>query len=224
MSHLLASLCEDLRPQGALQEILVEKIAMSYWRLHLGVGYETDFAGFKEVFLESSDRLCRYTTSVHRQLTQDMNQLERLQRQRNGEFVSAALSVDVAISGLDIYGQVDGMHEIEVSQEIIVDLSGDADIRGRVTSEISTVTSTQINGTEGPLQADEFTAAKSSLPEATLHREEPHKSGEDPWTTGHGCVEKESQELLLNETTVLTRNVDAGFFNPTLSKTLSHPD
>ena len=42
--HLLESLREDWQPEGTLEEILVERIAMGYWRLHTVYGYEVDFA------------------------------------------------------------------------------------------------------------------------------------------------------------------------------------
>jgi hypothetical protein len=115
--HLLASLSEDLRPQGALEEILVEKIAMGYWRLHVALGYEVNFARFHEVFLESIDRLSRYSTSIQRQLTQDMNQLERLQRQREGEFVPAPISVDMNINSVNSDQAVPLPHSEEVTVE-----------------------------------------------------------------------------------------------------------
>ena len=43
-SLLLENLRRDLNPANALEEILVEKIAMGYWRLHIAYGYEADFA------------------------------------------------------------------------------------------------------------------------------------------------------------------------------------
>jgi len=45
---------------------------------------------------ESMEKLMRYEGSINRQLSQAMNQLERLQRQRNGELVPAPISVEVS--------------------------------------------------------------------------------------------------------------------------------
>ena len=107
---LLASLRQDLQPVGVLEEMLVEKIAVCYWRLARVSRCENaeirrNFA-FKPSVLDSGlgrkenpameeirshlslpneellDKLSRYETSNNRQLFQAMNQLDRLQRQR----------------------------------------------------------------------------------------------------------------------------------------------
>ena len=98
-THLLESLREDWRPEGTLEEILLERIAMGYWRLHTVYAYEVDFARSPQEFFGSIDRTGRYATSINRQLTQDLNQLERLQRQRKGEFVPAPIALDVTVNG-----------------------------------------------------------------------------------------------------------------------------
>src|SRR5437763_8794656 len=41
---LMANLRLDLCPANTLEEILVEKIGLGYWRLHIAYGYEADFA------------------------------------------------------------------------------------------------------------------------------------------------------------------------------------
>ena len=109
--HLLGSLCEDWQPEGTLEEMLVEKIATGYWRLHVAYGYDAEFARSANEFFLSIDRTGRHATSIHRQLMQDMNQLERLQRQRKGEFVSAPISVDVTVSSFDADGDADALHD-----------------------------------------------------------------------------------------------------------------
>ena len=40
LEHLLAQLRADLRPRGALEEMLVEKVAVCYWRLRRVLRYE----------------------------------------------------------------------------------------------------------------------------------------------------------------------------------------
>jgi hypothetical protein len=100
-THLLQSLREDWHPEGTLEEILLERIAMGYWRLHTVYAYEVDFARSAQEFFGSIDRTGRYATSINRQLTQDLNQLERLQRQRKGEFVPAPIALDVTVNGPD---------------------------------------------------------------------------------------------------------------------------
>jgi hypothetical protein len=99
--HLLESLHGDWQPEGALEQILLEKIAVGYHKLSTVYGYEAEFAKTPAEFFLSIDRTGRYATSINRQITQDLNQLERLQRQRKGEFVPAPISLDVTISGLE---------------------------------------------------------------------------------------------------------------------------
>lgn len=94
-STLLENLRRDLNPQGTLEEILIEKIAMAYWRLHVAYGYEASFARSRSEFVTVMDRMGRYATAIHRQLLQAMNELERLQRRRNGESVPAPINVEV---------------------------------------------------------------------------------------------------------------------------------
>ena len=122
--QLLCRLQQDLEPVGILEEILVEKIAICYWRLARVLRSENaeirrNFA-FKPSVLEFPDplethpeldairshlslpgkeameKLMRYESSNNRQLFQAVNQLERLQRQRKGELVPAPISVEVS--------------------------------------------------------------------------------------------------------------------------------
>jgi hypothetical protein len=82
---------EEWEPQGVLEEILIEKIAMNYYRLHIAYGYEAEFSRSPADFFQSIDRTSRYATSISRQLTQDVNQFERLKQMRKSEFVPASL-------------------------------------------------------------------------------------------------------------------------------------
>jgi hypothetical protein len=95
---LLENLRRDLNPANALEEILVEKIAMAYWRLHIAFSYEAEFARSRGEFLVVADRMGRYANTIHRQLLAAMNELERLQRRRLGEAVPAPITVDVNIN------------------------------------------------------------------------------------------------------------------------------
>jgi len=104
---LLENLQRDLNPGNALEEILVEKIAMAYWRLHIAYGYEAEFARSRNEFIVVADRMGRYANTIHRQLLQAMNELERLQRRRNGEAVPAPINIDVNVKTLE-EGLTDG--------------------------------------------------------------------------------------------------------------------
>jgi hypothetical protein len=96
-NRLLRSLQQDLEPVGALEEVLVEKIAQEYWRLGVAAWYEAeDFTQAGPFKRTSIDRILRYQTTTNRQLFQAMNQLERLQRLRKGENVPAPLTVQVS--------------------------------------------------------------------------------------------------------------------------------
>ena len=104
---LLENLRRDLNPGNALEEILIEKIAMAYWRLHIAYGYEAEFARSRHEFIIVADRMGRYANTIHRQLLQAVNELERLQRRRNGEAVPAPINVDVNVNALE-EGWTDG--------------------------------------------------------------------------------------------------------------------
>jgi len=95
---LLENLRRDLSSDNALEEILIEKIAMAYWRLHVAYGYEAEFARSRREFLVVADRMGRYANTIHRQLLAAMNELERLQRRRLGETVPAPIAVDVNVN------------------------------------------------------------------------------------------------------------------------------
>ena len=98
---LLENLARDLNPGNALEQILVEKIAMCYWRLHIAYGFEADFARSRGEFIVVAERMGRYANTIHRQLLSAMNELERLQRRRVGEAVPAPIAVEVTVDGIN---------------------------------------------------------------------------------------------------------------------------
>src|SRR4030095_8830861 len=108
----------DLAPVGALEVMLVEKIAVCFWRQKRSLRSEAGLV--RRAFAEKSsnflrevnpereaikDHLClpearqldgilRYETAIQRQLAHALNQLERMQRARRGEHVPAPLAVE----------------------------------------------------------------------------------------------------------------------------------
>ena len=54
----------------------------------------------------------RYANTIHRQLVQTMNELERLQRRRLGETVPAPVAIDVTITDLneELMDELQGPH------------------------------------------------------------------------------------------------------------------
>ena len=81
-AHLLESLRQDLKPVGALEELLVEKIAKGYWRLQVADGYEVGMTKSLLEFHISMDKMARYQTAIGRQLARDVADLKRLQQGR----------------------------------------------------------------------------------------------------------------------------------------------
>ena len=95
------ALWQDLLPVGALEELLVEKIAIECWRLQRAIKYETEEMRRGSAFVNipngvPMDKILRYQTTIKRQLFQAMNQLERLQRARKGDVVPAPINVEVS--------------------------------------------------------------------------------------------------------------------------------
>lgn len=119
--ELLVGLRRDLAPVGALEEMLVEKIAVCWWRqkralrceaglvrrsffpepLAWGVKPDPEREAIKDhlsvpLVGGGLDLILRYETTIQRQLTYAVNQLERLQRARKGEHIPAPVSVQVS--------------------------------------------------------------------------------------------------------------------------------
>jgi hypothetical protein len=118
--ELLGNLYQALEPVGALEEMLVEKIAVHWWKQRRALQCEAGlirraFASKPKDFDEivntereavtdhhclplgaELDRILRYETANQRQLAYTMNQLERLQRARKGEHVPAPVSAQVS--------------------------------------------------------------------------------------------------------------------------------
>ena len=122
----MSGLHRDLAPVGALEEMMVEKVAVCPWRQKralrceaglvrrefVGPGRELEdllqrmpgtnpdrAATHEHLSLPLGpklDRILRYETTIQRQLAYAINQLERLQRARKGEHVPAPVSVQVS--------------------------------------------------------------------------------------------------------------------------------
>lgn len=100
--ELLFNLHTDLVPVGALEEMLVEKIAICHWRENRALRCEASMireSGSEFIIYGGggcAQSIARYETAIHRQLVYAINQLERLQRARKGEHVPAPVSVQVS--------------------------------------------------------------------------------------------------------------------------------
>jgi hypothetical protein len=129
-NEFMTGLRRDLAPVGTLEEMMVEKIAVCWWRQKRVLSCEAglvrrafapnpnheqlldrlasqwdlertpEVAAIKDhLRLPSSDdvdRILRYETANNRQLVYAINQLERLQRARQGEQIPAPVSLQVS--------------------------------------------------------------------------------------------------------------------------------
>lgn len=108
---LVRDLARDLGPAGQLEEMLVEKIAVCWWRQQRALRYEArmiyecselSFGQTRRVdqfalpWNDDLSKVIRYEASIQRQLVHAINQLERLQRSRKGEHVPAPVNVQVS--------------------------------------------------------------------------------------------------------------------------------
>jgi hypothetical protein len=104
--ELLDALREDLAPVGALEELLVEKIAICVWRgkrvlrcegglVRSSVDYsEKEMRDWRALPIDWHylDRVLRYDGMMQRQLSSTLSQLERLQRVRSERQAVASVS------------------------------------------------------------------------------------------------------------------------------------
>ncbi|MFH1374539.1 MAG: hypothetical protein ABII79_12165 [bacterium] len=96
---LLAQLIDELKPVGILEDMLVEKIAVSYWRLRRALRaeageicdnirdfrrypYATDPATLALPSSRDTLKIVRYQNAIERQLHRAITQLQRLQDHR----------------------------------------------------------------------------------------------------------------------------------------------
>jgi hypothetical protein len=108
--ELLDALREDLAPEGALEELLVERIAICVWRgkrvlrcegglVRSSVDYsEKEMRDWRALPIDwvYMDRVLRYDGMMQRQLSSTLSQFERLQRARRERQAVASVSDDEA--------------------------------------------------------------------------------------------------------------------------------
>jgi hypothetical protein len=98
---LLNGFFDDLQPQGALEETLVEKLAVLTWRYRRLIVAEAESC--KSIGLVdlggacwTTDHLLRYEASIERAFDRALIQLERLQRMRLGQPISPPIKLDIS--------------------------------------------------------------------------------------------------------------------------------
>lgn len=120
LNELTGSLYEALEPQGALEEVLVDRVISNVWRLRRSLiverstmeWHQNDFDMFpigqsdaqqerrsvKDMLTnENIEKLLRYETTIERSTFRALHELERLQAKRNGKDVLIPAVVDVNI-------------------------------------------------------------------------------------------------------------------------------
>jgi hypothetical protein len=108
---LLNGLEDDLQPEGKLETVLVENLAVLLWRKrrlfqaenaevsdNMEVAESTPYKPSIAIIPgpEISDRLMRYETHLSREIDRILNRLERLQRMRKGQPLPAPIGVSIS--------------------------------------------------------------------------------------------------------------------------------
>lgn len=123
LQSLSEALIDELKPMGPIEEMLVDRIISSLWRLRRSVNAEKNtmeyvkndgfvFAGLDGVFDEKQgdrsriknmlthegvETILRYETTIERSLLKALHELERIQARRNGKDIPLPSVVDVNI-------------------------------------------------------------------------------------------------------------------------------
>jgi len=136
-----AELHAHVQPAGPIEQLLVERIAGAYWRMHRGAQFEAETLVKATVFwTDGVDRLNRYTAAANRELVQSLHELERVQRQRSGEQLPPPVQIDVNLNttgeedrpGLNLAGTggcMDPGKSIVADAEIDEETSPPAEVR-----------------------------------------------------------------------------------------------
>lgn len=123
LESLIEALMAEFKPVGPIEEVLVDRIISSLWRLRRSVNAEKNtmeyvkndgfvFAGLDGVFDEKQgdrsriknmithegvETILRYETTIERSLLKALHELERIQAKRNGKDVPLPSVVDVNV-------------------------------------------------------------------------------------------------------------------------------
>jgi hypothetical protein len=104
VNYWVIELRKYFKPEGALEDILVDKIAALFWRQRRVVVAEVAAGGFNtnpfniNESLSQMDVLMRYETMFGRAIDRALAQLERAQRIRLGQQVSPRIDLNVSSS------------------------------------------------------------------------------------------------------------------------------
>jgi hypothetical protein len=131
-----------------------------------------------------------------------MNQFERLQRQRSGEYVPPPVSINVNVSGLEPDGHVDALHDVsEIPGTIVVAVSADADDLNPASCPETAGAPETKEPKELTVQDDGVRLAESGSSGTTFELEKHHGSGEEAIPGVPEGVAEAPQGILPNEPT-----------------------
>jgi hypothetical protein len=104
-------LIDHWQPSNIAESIQVEELAFNYWRLKRAYQLETEFIQegrtkankfnaltVEFLSLKDFDRFTRYITSIQRQISRNLHELERLQAAKKGQIVPPPGVLDVDIN------------------------------------------------------------------------------------------------------------------------------
>lgn len=98
LAALRDKLTDELKPQGELETVLVERIITGIWRLRRVLRSEKKLSSSSlDYRYKSWQNFIQYETTIERQVYKAMHELERLQRARMGEYNPAPLAIDLDI-------------------------------------------------------------------------------------------------------------------------------
>lgn len=106
LNTLIEELILSLQPEGKMEEILVEKIASTLWRLQrlisaeAGARNENDWMGKLEAIHKAYNSstiasISRYESTLERALYKALHELQRIQGLRLGQAVLAPIAIDL---------------------------------------------------------------------------------------------------------------------------------
>ncbi|NBO24095.1 MAG: hypothetical protein EBU93_02520 [Chlamydiae bacterium] len=106
LTSLVSEIMTSLLPEGKIEEILVEKIISSIWRLQRLIGAETalfkekNWIGQEEPMHEAYSShamasMSRYESCLERNFYKALHELQRLQAMRLGQGVMMPIAIDI---------------------------------------------------------------------------------------------------------------------------------
>ncbi len=99
LQELSKRMYESLLPVGELEELLVDRIISSFWRMKRIIGFEMGSAlsEFSDGIMHSADIFFRYETMLEKGFYKALHELERQQAKRLGKDVPLPAVVDVSV-------------------------------------------------------------------------------------------------------------------------------